>query len=49
MVGGVNNGFGFFLDYGVPQRYEILRNNPWILKRIYGEPIIGENENEKQD
>ncbi len=39
MVGAVNNGFGFFLDYGIPQRYEILKNNLWILKRIYGEPI----------
>lgn len=39
MVGAVNNGFGFFLDYGISSRYEILKNNPWILKIIYGEPI----------
>jgi D-glycero-alpha-D-manno-heptose 1-phosphate guanylyltransferase len=49
MVGAVNNGFGFFLDYGISQRYEILKNNLWILKRIYGEPITGGSENEKQD
>lgn len=47
MVGAVNNGFGFFLDYGIPQRYEILKNNLWILKRIYGEPITGGNKNEQ--
>lgn len=47
MVGAVNNGFGFFLDYGIPQRYEILKNNLWILKRIYGEPIVGGDKNEQ--
>jgi D-glycero-alpha-D-manno-heptose 1-phosphate guanylyltransferase len=47
MVGAVNNGFGFFLDYGIPARYEILKNNLWILKRIYGEPITGGNKNEQ--
>ncbi len=46
MIGAINNGFGFFLDYGIPQRYEILKNNLWILKRIYGEPITGGNKNE---
>lgn len=47
MVGAVNNGFGFFLDYGIPSRYEILKNNLWILKRIYGEPITGGSKNEQ--
>lgn len=47
MVGAVNNGFGFFLDCGIPQRYEILKNNLWVLKRIYGEPITGGNKDEQ--
>jgi NDP-sugar pyrophosphorylase family protein len=45
MVGAVNNGLGFFLDYGIPSRYEILKNNSWILKTIYGELIKGGSKN----
>jgi len=47
MMGAVNNGFGFFLDYGIPLRCEILKYNLWILKKIYGEPITGGSKNGK--
>lgn len=49
LVGAVNNGISSFFDYGIPERYEILKNNAWILKKIYGEPITGGCKNEKRD
>jgi NDP-sugar pyrophosphorylase family protein len=49
MFGAINNGFSFFLDFGTLRRYEFLKNNMWILKKIYGEPIEGGEKNEKKN
>lgn len=46
LLKAVSNGSKFFLDYGVPERYQILKRKSWILKKTYGEPIIGGNKNE---
>lgn len=46
-IGAICAGRGFFLDYGVPSRHNVLNNNPWILKKIYGVPFHGDDENEK--
>jgi NDP-sugar pyrophosphorylase family protein len=36
LVGAVSCGQGLFLDYGTPERYALLRDNPWMLEKTYG-------------
>jgi len=36
LLGAISCGEGFFLDYGTPQRYTMIRDNPWVLEKIYG-------------
>jgi NDP-sugar pyrophosphorylase family protein len=36
LLGAVSCGTGIFLDYGSPQRFTLLKNNPWMLEKVYG-------------
>lgn len=44
----ISNGNKFFLDYGVPERYQILKEKSWILRKIYGNPINKGGHDEKR-
>ena len=36
LVGAVSCGTSLFFDYGTSERYILLKNNPWMLERVYG-------------
>lgn len=35
LVGAVGCGTGIFFEFGVPERYAFLKQNTWILRRVY--------------